>query len=134
MTTLRVLLVIFTITSYPVSAETFLCLPESGASIVQSYEGRLLDSSLMKFKDEKWLVDRNGIREFGSDKVLMSRCRFPETGAIYCDKGEFSTHHFLLNGTRVFSMTGIGSGDQDNTMFHFIIVGKCSKLVESTTQ
>ena len=108
----------------PAYADTYLCISEQAAFISEK-DGAVLNAK-SSLQNRKYLVDANGVRNFGEERSIIDQCNFGERGHISCDDGTMF-FRFRMSPLHVFTVTGFTLTD-DGTATDYIIKGKCSKI------
>ncbi len=120
-------LVVLLMISLPAHADTWLCLGEEMASIGHQ-DGEIHDAKAHP-TDEKYLLNEEGLKSFGSDLVKLDRCVFDGDRPSSCDMSSLGAGGplFWMDKYNVFTLTLVMRED-DGTMRNFIIKGKCDTV------
>ncbi len=121
-----VLVLTFSMVSLTAYGDTYLCVGEKTAW-VSSKEGTVLESD-SGTNSQKWIVSDEGLKEFGSELVILNECTLDEGRPTWCERtgeGEFGS--FSMNYHNLFTLFSF-TIDAEYTVIDFIVKGKCSKL------
>lgn len=114
--------------SIPVHAEAWLCKGERVATI-STIDSEVVDADAHT-TEAKWIVDENGLRNFGEDDPLIEKCMFSDVGVIYCDDMKFHLYQFYMTGGNLFRLVGLSYDEKkdDGTYYTYLVMGKCSEI------
>ena len=120
------LLTILSMIAMPALADTYLCVGEKTAW-VSSKQGTVLQSDSGTNSD-KWIVSEEGLKQFGTEFVILNDCTSDEGRPTWCERtgeGEFGS--FSMNYHNLFTLFSF-TINAEYTVIDFIVKGKCSKL------
>ena len=122
------LLTILSMLSLPTYADTWLCIGER-AAIISTIDSEVVDAEA-HITEAKWIVDVNGLRNFGEDNPLIEKCMFSDVGVIYCDDMEFHLYQFYMTSGNLFRLVGVAYDEEkdDGTYYTYLVMGKCSEI------
>jgi len=126
------LITILSMLSLSALADTYLCIGER-ATTISTIESEVVDAEA-NTTEAKWIVDENGLRNFGEDDPLIEKCMFSDVGVIYCDDMEFHLYQFYMTVGNLFRLVGVAYDEKkdDGTYYTYLVMGKCSALLGCT--
>jgi len=107
------------------AADQWLCIGEQGAKVKTS-ETQVFGSESFR-NENKFLVSKDGVKNFGSDKYFLDKCNFIEGRPGYCELKEGFGGFFRMGAGNIFTILFIAF-DEDDVTEYWLVSGKCSRL------
>jgi len=105
---------------------TWLCIGEHLATVSETNGVTKSESFL---NNQKFIITKDGFKNFGSDYVILDACTRDKNGRpTWCERSDNSwAGIFTMQENNVFFKSGLGKLKDGETQLHWV-VGKCSQL------
>ncbi len=105
---------------------TWLCIGEHLATVSETNGVTNSESFL---NNEKFIITKDGLKNFGSDYVVLDSCTRDKNGRpTWCKRSDGSwAGNFIMQENKVFFLSGVGKLKNGGTQLYWV-AGKCSQL------